>query len=203
MDSYDFLVDSLDITKTKILKPKNENGVFLSRVVYSEGTEEDYRRYYLQFPKMKISVIGEEQLEVMFINKSNKYGKKVYSFLKELEEYIINEVHSHCKEWFGKDIPEKSIREMYNSPIEDSIKFFLKSKKLQVVNKKGESIQFEQLSVESECDFVAHIKHILFKKDTFTIEWEIDTIKSYKKIEKTKVYSFIEEEEENIPSTFF
>ena len=192
----------MDLTLENIvfLKPKKYSEYLVSKVRCSD---EDF---VIQFPKMIISDISEKSMELEFTNNF----KEMYNFLKKLDTFIINNVQINSEEWFGKIIPADSIKKMYNSFIKApkstdnkcNLNFGFKIHKNQnktlFLDKKGNEIDFSQLTKNETVECIAQLKYIFFSKDTCFPAWELISLKLYKKIEKVPKFGFIDDPDDKI-----
>lgn len=188
-------------------KPQKHGDYLVCKVKYSQDSHEV--PVELQFPKMKI--IGNptfKNVELEFQG-SDGYNKKVYNLLSNIDNHIVQYITSKSEEWFGKKIPEESINQMYNKFIKSpktsenncTINLSFKTKKgvliSELIDRKSESIDFDELQESQILECIAEMKYIIFSKDTCFVQWEISTAKIYKKVQKVERYGFIEDPEDH------
>jgi hypothetical protein len=163
----------------------------------------------VQFPKMTLvsDFIGEpvsKFVELEFMNEKG-YNKKVYNFLSKLDEFIISHVSSKSEEWFGKNIPNENISQMYNKFIKApktsenlcTVNFVFDKTKSQVIDKKNEELNVSELVKGVTLECIAQLKYLVFTKDTCFINWEIRTSKLHKKLIRVPKFGFVEDPEEH------
>jgi hypothetical protein len=54
--------------------------------------------------------MNNRNMELEFLNTNNGYNKKIYNFLLESENFIIDTIHEKSQEWFNKKIPLDNIK---------------------------------------------------------------------------------------------
>jgi hypothetical protein len=179
-------------------KPKKHEDFLVCKVKYPEA-----EGFKLQFPKMKIvSENPKKNIELEFISDSG-YNKKIYNYLSKLDDFVIKYVTDNSEEWFGKKIPQESIHQMYNKFIKApktsenkcTINFSF-NKNTNFIDKKNETLEISEIKQNSTVECLAQMKYVVFSKDTCFVNWEIDTIKLYKKVLRVPKYGFIEDPED-------
>jgi hypothetical protein len=188
-------------------KPQKHGDYLVCKVKYLESEKEV--PVSIQFPKMKI--VGTptfKNIELEFQG-SNGYNKNVYNLLSKIDNYLVSYVTEKSEEWFGKKIPEESINQMYNKFIkspktsenECTINLSFKTKKgllvSDLIDRKGDSIDFDDLTESQILECIAEMKYIVFSKDTCFVQWEISTAKMYRKVQKVERYGFIDDPEDH------
>ena len=66
------------------------------------------------------------------------------------------------------------------------------------MDKKGNEIDFSQLTKNETVECIAQLKYIFFSKDTCFPAWELISLKLYKKIEKVPKFGFIDDPDDKI-----
>ena len=200
MDS--FLVDSYNFENIIFSKPKKYSEYYISKVKYSFDDEQS--DLVVQFPKMTISDDPEDSLSVEFIN-TKGYNKEIYNFLSNLDNYITEHVSKKSEEWFGKEIPLKSIKKMYNSFIKPPkttdgnfvLNFGMKHHKKEVktlfLDRKDNELPFSHFKKGEVVECIAQCKYIFFSKDTCFSAWELISSKIHKKIQRVPKYGFVDD----------
>jgi hypothetical protein len=184
-------------------KPKKHGDYLVCKVKYSSGESEV--PVTVQFPKMKIvNTPSLKNIELEFKGSAG-YTKIVYNFLSDIDSYISKYIASKSLEWFEKEIPEDSINKMYNRFIKSpknhengcTVNLGFKSKKgellSELVDRKGNSITFDEITSPNMLECIAEMKYIIFSKDTCFVQWEICSCKLYKKILKVPRYAFVDD----------
>ena len=215
MENHDYLVDSYNLDNLIFTKPKKYGEFMISKIKYPETGD-----FFIQFPKMTIKSKTEKGLELEF-NNDNEYSTKVYNFLSKLDNFILNYINVSSAEWFGKEIPVESLKQMYNNFIKPpkttenkcTVSFDFKIKNSEnksiFVDNKDNNIDLVDIKTENNIECISHLKYIVFSKDTCFTTWDLITAKvCAQKINKVKNYGFIEtvesdsESEESFP-TFY
>ena len=207
MDSC--LVSSYQLNSIKLSKPKKYSEYYVSKVKYSVDDEED-SDLVLQFPKMTLSEDPEEKnISVEFMN-TRGYNKEVYNFLSELDTYITEQVSKKSEEWFGKEIPLKSIKKMYNAFIKPpkttearcvinfGIKYHKEEVKTLFLDRKDNEISFSHFKKDEIVECIAQCKYIFFSKDTCFSAWELVSAKIHKKMQKVPDFGFVDDPDDRV-----
>lgn len=207
-----YLIENYDLSQFSFSKPKlyKNSNVMVSKIKNKE------RDLLIQFPKMEVVSDYVKYLELEFKTET-KYNKKVYDFLSNIDNVIMEHISSNSKEWFGKKIPHGNIATMYNNFIKPpktsesscTLNFTL-SKESNLIDKKNEKIEITDIKKNNLVQCIAQMKYLVFSKDTCFVTWEICTAKYFKKNKKYS-FAFIEdpddvsiEDEDNIDiKTFF
>jgi len=203
MDNY--LVDSIDVKKITLNKPKKNELFMVSKPKYS-GNE-----LIIQLPKMKL-VLGDSEnstninipVLLEFLNKT-RYSKKVYDFLTILDSYLIEYIFKNSEDWFGKKIPVEKITEMYSGSVTtDSegaectrIKVNIKKKDTTLTDKKNNELELSDYKNNSTVECICRLKYIIFSKDKCVPVWEMVVMKMILKVNRVPKNAFIDEEENN------
>jgi len=201
MDS--FLVNNYTFDNILFSKPKKYNEYYVSKIKYSlEETPEDL---IIQFPKMTLSDdIDEKSISVEFMN-TKGYNKDIYNFLSNLDTFIIDQVSKKSEEWFGKEIPLKSIKKMYNPFIKApkssetkctlnfGIKYNRNELKTLFLDRKDNEINCSHFKQNEIVECIAQFKYIFFSKDTCFSTWELVSSKIHKKTQKVPKFGFVDD----------
>lgn len=206
MDS--FLVGSYNLQSIKLSKPKKYNEYFVSKVKYSLDEEET--DLILQFPKMTLSDDPEEKnISVEFMN-NRGYNKEIYNFLSTFDDYIIDSISKKSEEWFGKEIPLKSIKKMYNPFIKApktsdtrcvlnfGIKYHKETVKTLFLDRKDNEINYSHFKNGEIVECIAQCKYIFFSKDTCFSTWELVSAKIHKKMQKVPNFGFVDDPDDKV-----
>jgi hypothetical protein len=199
----------LDLKSIIFTKPKKHGDYMVCKVKYEKESEQV--PLTLQFPKMKIVGTTPKNLELEF-HGSSGYSKKVYNLLSNIDTHITEYITMMSEEWFGKKIPGDSINQMYNRFIKSpktsenncTINLSFKTKKgelvTELVDRKTETISFDELTVNQLVECIAEMKYIIFSKDTCFVQWELCLVKMYKKVLKVPKYGFVDDpDDQDIP----
>ena len=158
----DYIVDKYSLENFKISKPKQVKNKYVSKVTI------DSEDLIVQFPKMVINDITVDSLTLEFDNKSSSYSQKCYNFLGKLDSLILQHIYSNSPEWFGKQIPMDSIKNMYNSflkapkNVDSSVNITLAvTKKSLFFNYKNKSMDFSDINNTYSCAVIAKLKYLL------------------------------------------
>ena len=194
-----YLISNYSMDKIQFSKPKKHGEHLVSKVKYSSESSEYPESLVLQLPKMKIVTVGSKNIELEFLGNKSKYNKEVYDFLSELDDFVINFVGSKSKEWFDKQIPMESIKQMYNKFIkapktsDDNCTITITLPKVPLIPefKEGDII---------EC--ISQMKYVVFSKDTCFTVWELCNVKKRTIRIKVPPFGFIENpEDDNSPES--
>jgi hypothetical protein len=181
--------ENFDFESFRFSKPKKyKNGEVMLCKIKNKNKEP----VIVQFPKQLIvSEIESKIIELEFTSKSG-YSKKIQNYLTKLDTFLIETIAKKSEEWFGKNIPVESIKNMYKSTPENTVKFVLDKCKL--VDKTETEIEVSELVKGNVLECISHLKYIVFTKESCFITWEICTARFHKKIKKAPKFAFIEEE---------
>ncbi|MEI6289501.1 MAG: hypothetical protein WCP19_03640 [Chloroflexota bacterium] len=171
MENY--LVDNYNINNFTFTKPKKHGDYLVGKI-----KNEKENNIFVQFPRMKVVSQENDVIELEFIHESG-YSKKVYNFLSELDNYIVDYVTEKSEEWFGKKI--STVKQMYNN--------FIKAPKttedkctVRINKGKGEIIYKKQVvdSVEKDdnMESIVQFKYIVFSKTFLSDEKALGKIKT-------------------------
>jgi len=197
------LVDSVDLEKISLSKPKKNGLYMVSKVKYS-GNE-----LTIQLPKMKL-VLSDSITSVFleFLNKKD-YSKKVYDFLNTLDSKLILTICNNTEEWFDKKIPMEKLTEMYShtlinifsessdserKEISTKIKVNINKKETILIDKKNNELELSDYKNNSTVECICRLKYIIFSKDKCVPVWEMVVMKLIPKVNRVPKNAFIEEE---------
>jgi len=196
-----FLVDCYNLDNIIISKPKKYNEYFVAKVKYTQEEQD----LIVQFPKMLLSEDPEEKnISVEFMN-TKGYNKEVYNFLSNLDSFIIKQVSEKSQEWFGKEIPLKSIKKMYNpfikapktSDTRCTLNFGIKYNKNELktlfLDRKDNEINVSYFKKDEIVECISQCKYIFFSKDTCFCTWELVSAKIHKKMQKVGKFGFVDD----------
>ena len=107
-----YLVENYNLDNLIFTKPKKYGEYMISKIKYPMDSVTD--DMLIQFPKMTITSKTDKNIELEF-NNDTKYNSEIYNFLSKLDNFILTYINTHSSEWFGKEIPESSLKQMYNS----------------------------------------------------------------------------------------
>ena len=182
----DFLVNNFNVDNIKITKPKKINDQYLLSKVKYETSENDIK-LNIQFPKMKITHIENNNIILNFEQKNGSYTNKCIEFIKQVEEKVIDVLFTNSLKWFGKEIPKESIIKMYKPMINENLDMkFVLSKQINGTDFNGNEIGNikEELKLNTLIENICIMKYLMFSKETVFILWEIQSIKLNKKKNK-------------------
>jgi hypothetical protein len=201
------LVDSVDLEKISMSKPKKNGEFMVSKPKYS-GNE-----LIIQMPKMNLSLESSENTQVFldFLNKK-EYSKKVYDFLNTLDSKLILTIFKNSEEWFGKKIPMEKLTEMYSGTLinifsesneperkETStiIKVNINKKETSLIDKKNNELELSDYKNNSTVECICRLKYVVFSKDKCVPVWEIVVMKLIVKVNRVPKNAFIEDNSDN------
>jgi len=194
------LVDSVDLDKISMSKPKKNELFMVSKVKYS-GTSD----LTIQMPKMKL-ILNESIVLLEFLNNKG-YSKKVCDFLSTLDSKLLEYIYKKSEEWFGKKIPIEKITEMYSgsgiSSIDSEgseftiIKVNITKKDTILIVKKNNELELSDYKNNSTVECICRLKYVVFSKDKCVPVWEMVIMKLILKVNRVPKNAFIEEEENN------
>jgi hypothetical protein len=202
------LVDTVDLEKISMNKPK-KNGLFMvSKPKYSDN------ELMIQMPKMNLSLESQEENTQVFLDFLNKkeYSKKVYDFLNTLDSKLILNIFKNSEEWFGKKIPMEKLTEMYSGTLinifSDSneterketstrIKVNINKKETSLIDKKNNELELSEYKNNSTVECICRLKYIIFSKDKCVPVWEIVVMKLIVKVNRVPKNAFIEDNSDN------
>jgi hypothetical protein len=169
------LVDSIKPETFIFSNPKQHNNYKICKLKTA-----DKEPVLIQFPKMSVLTFSKFA-ELGFVGETG-YTRKVIDFLKQLDCFIVEYLHSKSEEWFGKQIPMEKLSEMY-VPFKSPFKFTNKCE-----------LSEDSISEESLIEGIAQLKYLVFTKETCYFQWELVTAKVHKKAQKViKKSLFIED----------
>jgi len=200
-EQTNFLADTFELDSFHFSKPKKYKN---SEIMVCKIKNKNNEPVLVQFPKMTIvqdyRPPGSRFVELEFINETG-YNKKVYNFLSKIDEHVTEYVHTHSRDWFGKDIPLENLTQMYNKFIKApktsdqncTINFVFDKTRSEVIDKKNEPLDISELNKGIHLECISQMKYIVFTKDTCFISWEICTARVHKKVVKVPRFGFIED----------
>jgi hypothetical protein len=192
----------LNLDSFVFTKPQKHGDYLVCKVKYNVKDP-----VVVQFPKMKINNVPSfKNIELEFLE--NNYSKKIYDLLSNIDNFVVKSVTSNSEEWFNKKIPEDSISQMYNKFIKSpktsenrcTVNLSFKTKKnelvTELIDRRGNEIDFEELQENQILECIAEMKYIIFSKDTCFVQWEISTAKLHRQVQKVARYGFIDDPSE-------
>ena len=191
--SEDFLIKSYDLNLFSFSKPKKQLNFMVCKI------KNDSKDVLIQFPKMETVTSSSKSIELEFKNEIG-YNKKIYNFLSDIDNVIIDYVTLHSEEWFDKKIPNQFVTQMYNKFIKPpkttdnrcTLNFTF-NKELSLVDKKNEKVEISEIKKGNTVECIAQMKYLIFSKDSCFVTWEICTAKLFKKILRVPKFGFIED----------
>ena len=189
-----YLINDIDLKLINFSKPKKQADYLVCKVKYNGAG------LFIQLPKMKIKNLNKN-MELEFTN-GNKYNKKSYDFLSNLDTFVADYIFENAEEWFGKKIPMDSIKNMYNkfikapkSSSENCTMNFVLKKDCVFIDKKLEPLEISDFKIDDTVESISQLKYILFSKDTCFAVWETISLKLYKKpIARVPAFGFIQDD---------
>jgi len=202
------LVDTVDLEKISMSKPKKNGLYMVSKPKYSDN------ELIIQMPKMNLSLESSEENTQVFLDFLNKkeYSKKVYDFLNTLDSKIILIIFKNSEEWFGKKIPMEKLTEMYSGTLinifsesneterketSTRIKVNINKKETSLVDKKNNELELSDYKNNSTVECICRLKYIVFSKDKCVPVWEIVVMKLIVKVNRVPKNAFIEDNSDN------
>ena len=148
----------------------------------------------------EIVVLKEDNNSAIKIRITGK-EKELYNFLRKLDTFVVNKVHTNSEEWFEKIIPVDSIKKMYNSFIKApktsenkcTLNFGIKASKTLFLDKKSNEIDYSQFKKNEIIECIAQFKYVFFSKDTCFTAWELVSAKLHKKTQKVPKFGFVDD----------
>ena len=190
MDSY--LIDTLNVDLFTFSKPQKykDTNLMICKI------KNDSKDVLLQFPKMKVTAVDEKSIELEFMNEKG-YNKKMFNVLSSIDQTVISHITQNSQEWFGKEIPEQFIGQMYNkfikSPRSSEHKCtvnFVISKNSEIMDKHNEPAS---VSKGNTLECISQMKYLIFSKDSCYITWELCTAKCTQRVTRVPKFGFIED----------
>lgn len=189
-----------DLTKIKFLKPKRNNHMYISKVLYDESD------INIQL-KRKITMSGvyregnKYYLDLIF-DSENKNDTRFLTLYKQLEMSSIKEIYKKYNEWMNtenklewEDVYTSFTSHLTNEDIIKRVKFnVLTSDKIMntgFYNEELEKISYKEVEEGDEISMIVSFNGIKFGKDNFENQWEILQIKRYD-VEDTESVEFDE-----------
>jgi len=202
------LVDTVDLEKISMNKPKKNGLYMVSKPKYSDN------ELMIQMPKMNLSLESQEENTQVFLDFLNKkeYSKKVYDFLNTLDSKIILNIFKNSEEWFGKKIPMEKLTEMYSGTLinifsesneterketSTRIKVNINKKETSLIDKKNNELELSDYKNNSTVECICRLKYIVFSKDKCVPVWEIVVMKLIVKVNRVPKNAFIEDNSDN------
>jgi len=203
----DYLVKNYTYENIVFTKPRKYGEYLVSRIKYLKDSEK--QDLLVQFPKMTLLsdfVVGSKNTTLEFTD--SRYSKQTVEFIKGLEDFIVGHIVSNSEEWFGKQIPEISVKRMYTSCLIDPVdsdhfntmNITLKNNKghldMELVDKKNNVMDIDDFKQGNLIECLGKMKYLIFSKESSFLTWEVCTAKLHKKVAKVPKFGFVEDPDE-------
>ena len=200
-EENNYLVCKDSLSNLTVHSPLKKGKYFISKVRNGKSN------VVVQFPRMTISKgwdRSQENFELEW-SKMSGYGNDVYDWCQELNHKIIQSVYEGSSSWFGKEIPQEHIEEMYRNFIRTPKKSggnmwmkvvpYVKDDNLLTTffNSRGRELDCSEFKTGNFCVPILKLKYLIFTKDTCQIIWEIHSSKIYRPKKPVLKYSFKDE----------
>jgi|TARA_R110000851_G_scaffold219496_1_gene372260 hypothetical protein len=135
---------------------------------------------FKQFNNVRVEEVTEDS--VVF----NLQGNDISSY----DDDIRASAQANSKEWFGRDVSEKTISKAYTSPVKNDVfeTQVLKTvdgvNRVRVFDHEKNNVDFQNLTEGTICDVVVQLRYIWFVKRNFGPEWISVQLKTVKPPEK-------------------
>ncbi len=133
-----------------------------------------------QFNNVRVEEITEDS--ILF----NLQDNDISSYDEDVKAAAIE----NSKEWFGREISEKTITKAYTSPVKNGVFETQQLKsgegeiKIKVFDHEKNQIDFSNLKEGTVCNLIVQLKYIWFVKRNFGPEWVSVQIKTSKSPDK-------------------
>ena len=150
---------------------------------------------YLLFQTSKINIhkISNSFIDIK-LDITNKKCKQLYSFILNLDEHIINIICKNSLSWFGKNMPQDKIEEMFIPSIRVSQNkeqpilrtYFNNEEQIEIYNSNKDILNINDINKNNKCILLIQINGIIFHKTKCYIDWKIIQLKTFEEIKKLK-----------------
>lgn len=179
---------NFNLTKIKFLKPKRNNLMYISKVLYNNND------INIQL-KRKITASGvyregnKYYLDLIF-DSENVNDTNFITLYKQLEMSSIKEIYKKYNEWMKTDnkLEWEDVYTSFNSHLSDEntikkIKFNILTKENMMgttfYDESLEKISYKEVEEGDEISLIIYFNGIKFGKENFDNQWEILQIKKY------------------------
>ena len=140
---------------------------------------DEKKRCFIQLPCVKVLDTDSEMGEVSF----EITGEENQAKIESVHASSIQSAVENAVEWFGKELPEKTVTNAYTK------EECLSTDKIgatRVFNSKNEQVDFETLSPGTTCSIFVEFSGLWFAKKAFGPSWNIVQVKIHEE-EKNEV----------------
>ena len=131
---------------------------------------DEKKRCFIQLPGVKVLDIDSEMGEVTL----ELTGEENQAKIETIHASNIQSAVENAKEWFGKELPEKTITNAYTK--EDTLSTD-KTQATRIFNSKNEEVDFETLAPGTTCSIFVEFSGLWFAKKAFGPSWNIVQVK--------------------------
>tara|TARA_B110000858_G_C17774597_1_gene461548 strand:+ start:232 stop:777 length:546 start_codon:yes stop_codon:yes gene_type:complete len=131
---------------------------------------DEKKRCFIQLPCVKVLDTDSEMGEVSF----EITGEENQAKIESVHESSIESAVENAVEWFGKELPEKTVTNAYTK--EECLSTD-KIEATRVFNSKNEQVDFETLSPGTTCSIFVEFSGLWFARKAFGPSWNIVQVK--------------------------
>lgn len=135
---------------------------------YIKITEEDDKRVFVQLNNIHLVDNGDEDV-TLTLSEANM------TMIQEFDAQNIASAKTHCEDWFGKALAEKTLETAYTKSLAESS---MNVSKIVVKNKVHTKVydhnkEPAELSSEQKCDVILELSGLWFMKKTYGPVWRL------------------------------
>lgn len=143
----------MDISFGEIVK--NDNEVF---VPVQRG---DGKPMFKQFNGVVVESVEDDTITF------NLQGRDISSY----DEDLIAAGKENRKEWWGRELADKTIEKAYSSPVDEGVLTTLRHPKLRCFDSERQQVEIDSLKPGNRCDVVVELNKLWFLKRSFGPDW--------------------------------
>jgi len=124
-----------------------------------------------------------------------------YIFMRNLEKHIKDQVYLNSKKWFGKEIKETVLEQMYESifiPFEKIPRIRVELNNVNIYDKNNDKMTIKELEINNEIIGIMELKKIVFHPEKFYLKYDIVEIKITNYCSQINNYNFSDSEDDII-----
>jgi hypothetical protein len=144
---------------------KGEDGMYHVRAL-----TEERKRYLIQLTGVKVSDIDTVSGEVSF----EVIGEDNQAKLENIHESNIQSAIENSKEWFGKELPDKTITNAYMKDEELSVDCIDATR---VFDLQKKPVELDTLTKDNTCSIFVEFSGLWFAKKAFGPSWNLVQVK--------------------------
>jgi len=170
---------------------------------YSKILNDDNSRVLVQLNNVKLLTLFDSEDEDVTLSLSEAVCEKIQNY----DNQTLQSAKENSTEWFGKDLPEKTLETAFTQSLTSGCmnvsKLKSKSKVLtRVYSHDKELVDSNVLEENTVCDVVLELSGVWFMKKTFGLVWRVVQVRMKPPPKKPKepVYLFQDEEEKSSSS---